>query len=173
MAPPFVVAPAAPSDAAGLIALRAAVVAEGRFLVAEPGEHVAPLEAVAARIRAAGAGHPPTAGVWVAHARYQVVGMLEVQPGPFRRTRHVGHVEIMVRADWRGRGVGRALMGALTAWSPGSALDKLSLAVYADNAPAIALYRACGFVEEGRRRGEYRFPDGTLHDDLLMARPAR
>ena len=55
--------------------------------------------------------------------------------------------ELVVAQTWKRRGVGRALMTALTAWSPTSALDKLSLAVYADNAPAIALYRAFGFVE--------------------------
>lgn len=171
MAPPFTIAPASPSDAAGLIALRTAVVAEGGFLIAEPGEHAPTLDAVMARIRAASTG--ASSAVWVARARFQVVGMLEVQPAPFRRNRHVGHLEIMVRADWRGRGVGRALMEALLAWSPGSALSKLALAVYAHNAPAIALYRAYGFTEEGRRIAEYRFPDGTLRDDVLMARPAR
>ena len=37
----------------------------------------------------------------------------------------------------------------------------------ADNARAIAAYRACGFVEEGRLR-ESCFVDGSWHDDVVM-----
>ena len=48
-------------------------------------------------------------------------------------------------------------------------LRKLSLAVLADNAAAVALYEACGFRVEGRRVGEYLEADGTARDDLLMA----
>ena len=54
-----------------------------------------------------------------------------------------------------------------------SPLEKLSLAVYAHNLPALSLYRALGFQEEGRRVGEYRFADGSLRDDVLMALPVR
>jgi ribosomal protein S18 acetylase RimI-like enzyme len=52
-------------------------------------------------------------------------------------------------------------------------LQKLSLAVFADNSPAIGLYRSLGFIEEGRRIGEYREEDGRLRDDLIMARSVR
>lgn len=170
MVPEFHVSPAVSSDASGLIALRAAVVAEGEFLVAEPGEFPASLEATIVKVRAAG-----TAGasrcMLVARAGYQLVGVVEVQPGGFRRNRHVGHLEVLVRADWRGRGVGRALMTGAIAWAHSSPLEKLSLAVYAHNLPALALYRSLGFHEEGRRVGEYRFADGSMRDDVLMALP--
>jgi RimJ/RimL family protein N-acetyltransferase len=53
------------------------------------------------------------------------------------------------------------------AWSVG--IEKLSLAVFAENQRAIALYKSCGFVEEGRRKGEFRV-GGRAVDDLLMAR---
>ena len=69
-----------------------------------------------------------------------------------------------------GKGVGRGLLERVLSWSTTSAVTKLSLAVYAHNMPAIALYRSCGFTEEGRRVAEYRFPDGSFRDDLLMAR---
>lgn len=73
-------------------------------------------------------------------------------------------------ADWRGRGVGRALMDRALEWASRSPLQKLALSVYAHNAPAIALYRKLGFEEEGRRVAEYLFPDGSYRDDVLMAR---
>ena len=167
--PEFLIAPAVSSDASGLIALRAAVVAEGEFLVAEPGEFQVPLEQMIVKIRAADGGASSRC-LFVARARHQVIGVVEVQPGSFQRNRHVGHLEVIVRADHRGRGVGRALMNRVIEWAGTAQLGKLALAVYAHNLPAIALYRSLGFIEEGRRVGEYRFADGTVRDDLLMAR---
>lgn len=173
MAADFTLAPAVSSDAAGLVALRASVVAEGEFLVAEAGEFPLSIEAVIVRVRAGDAGPGSSRCLFVARARHQVIGVVEIQPGAFRRNRHVGHLEVIVREDWRGKGVGRALMTRVLDWAQTSALSKIALAVYAHNLPAIALYRSLGFVEEGRRVDEYAFPDGTLRDDLLMARRIR
>jgi putative acetyltransferase len=50
-------------------------------------------------------------------------------------------------------------------------LRRIELTVFTDNAPAIALYRRFGFVEEGRSRG-YAMRDGVLADVLHMARLA-
>jgi RimJ/RimL family protein N-acetyltransferase len=35
---------------------------------------------------------------------------------------------------------------------------------------AIALYRECGFVEEGRRTRHYRRANGELWDSIVMGR---
>lgn len=167
----YTIDPAAASDAPGLVALRSGVVAEGEFLVSETGEFPASLDALVARVRMTHpSGGPPNRCMFVARARFQTIGVIEVQPGGFRRNRHVGHIEVLVRADWRGKGVGRGLLERVLAWSETSAVTKLSLAVYAHNTPAIRLYRSCGFTEEGRRIAEYRFPDGSFRDDVLMAR---
>lgn len=173
MPPEFAVAPAVTSDAAGLIALRTAIVGEGEYLVAESGETAMPIDMMIARVRGHSVASPDTRTarcMFVARARHQVIGMVEVVPGGFRRNRHVGYLEIMVRADWRGKGVGRALMERVMAWASQSDVRKLALSVYAHNTPAIGLYRTFGFVEEGRRVGEYQFPDGSFRDDLIMAR---
>jgi RimJ/RimL family protein N-acetyltransferase len=45
---------------------------------------------------------------------------------------------------------------------------KISLEVLDDNAPAIAIYRRAGFVEEGRLKDQY-FLDGKLRSVILMA----
>ena len=47
-------------------------------------------------------------------------------------------------------------------------MRKLTLRVLGHNAPARALYAACGFVEEGVLRGLF-FLDGAYVDDVLMA----
>ena len=46
---------------------------------------------------------------------------------------------------------------------------RLELTVYADNAPAVALYRKFGFVIEGTAH-RYALRDGVFVDALMMAR---
>lgn len=45
------------------------------------------------------------------------------------------------------------------------------LEVATDNDPAIALYRACGFVQTGLRQGYYRRDGAKPVDAMVMARP--
>jgi RimJ/RimL family protein N-acetyltransferase len=46
-------------------------------------------------------------------------------------------------------------------------LNRVDLTVHDDNARAIACYRKCGFVEEGRLRQD-RYKAGAYHDTLIM-----
>ncbi len=46
-------------------------------------------------------------------------------------------------------------------------LHRVALEVNEDNARAIACYRKCGFVEEGRLR-DHRFRRGEYRDTLIM-----
>ena len=64
--------------------------------------------------------------------------------------------------------MGSALLAAAIEWARERGLHKLSLGVFAHNAPAIALYRRFGFVEEGRRVKHYRRASGELWDALDM-----
>jgi ribosomal protein S18 acetylase RimI-like enzyme len=73
-----------------------------------------------------------------------------------------------VARDWRGRGVGSALLAAGIDWGRERGLHKLSLDVFAHNERAIALYRKFGFVEEGRRAKHYRRQSGELWDSIEM-----
>jgi putative acetyltransferase len=75
---------------------------------------------------------------------------------------------MMVARDWRGRGVGTALMEHAIAWAREQGLHKLALDVFAHNEPAIALYRKLGFVEEGRHVKHYRRSNGELWDAIPM-----
>ena len=103
-------------------------------------------------------------GSVIAVAGGQIIGMLHVQA-----SRHgFGELGMLVRRDWRGRGVGSALMQAAIDWARGHRLHKLCLEVFAQNAAAIALYRKCGFAEEGRRPQQYRRAGGELWDTIMM-----
>jgi ribosomal protein S18 acetylase RimI-like enzyme len=79
-----------------------------------------------------------------------------------------GEIGMAVAREWRGRGVGSALMEAAIEWARERGLHKLSLGVFAHNAAAIALYRKFGFVEEGRRVRHIRRKNGELWDLVEM-----
>jgi [ribosomal protein S18]-alanine N-acetyltransferase len=72
---------------------------------------------------------------------------------------------VAVAATARRGGVGRALCASVVEWCRDQGADALELEVRAGGAPAIALYRALGFVVTGRRPRYYRDP---LEDALLM-----
>ena len=103
-------------------------------------------------------------GVLVAVADAEIVGSVHVEG-----SRHgFGEIGMAVARQWRGRGVGSALLAAAIEWARERGLHKLSLAVFAHNVAAIALYRKFGFVEEGRRVKHYRRASGELWDALEM-----
>jgi ribosomal-protein-alanine N-acetyltransferase len=62
---------------------------------------------------------------------------------------------LTVRADHERRGIGRWLLDILLDAAGGRGAREVLLEVRHDNNPAIALYRADGFVEINRRRGYY------------------
>jgi putative acetyltransferase len=103
----------------------------------------------------------------------ELVGTLGISPcqysGP--RVRHVARLgPIAVSTDWQGRGVGSMLMAAAVDLADNWLnLLRLELHVYADNAPAIALYRKYGFVVEGTHRA-FGFRAGRYVDGASMAR---
>jgi ribosomal protein S18 acetylase RimI-like enzyme len=103
-------------------------------------------------------------GTIIAVAGTEVVGSVHVD-----RSRHgFGEVGMAVAREWRGRGVGSALLAAAIDWARERGLHKLSLSVFPHNTAAIALYRKFGFVEEGRRVKQYRRSSGELWDAVDM-----
>jgi RimJ/RimL family protein N-acetyltransferase len=83
---------------------------------------------------------------------------------------HVGVIFVAVHDDFRRCGIGSSLMAALVDLSDNWLnLKRLELTVYADNEPAIRLYRKFGFEVEGTRRAD-TFRDGQYVDSFAMAR---
>ncbi|MHB8643007.1 MAG: GNAT family N-acetyltransferase [Gaiellaceae bacterium] len=103
-------------------------------------------------------------GTLVAAAGGEVVGSIHIDASRFG----VGEIGMAVLRDWRGRGVGSALMEAGIAWARERGLHKLSLGVFPHNDAGIALYRKFGFVDEGRRVKHIRRQSGELWDVVDM-----
>jgi len=102
-------------------------------------------------------------GSLVAVAERAIVGTLHVE-----ERRGVGEIGMLVEKEWRGRGVGSALLDAAIARARRDGLHKLSLEVFPHNTAGLALYRKFGFVEEGRRVKHYRRASGELWDAIVM-----
>jgi RimJ/RimL family protein N-acetyltransferase len=154
----FTVRPATIGDARAMAELFAAVAEERTGIATEPPVDV---EARTAQFATS------IAESIVAVADGQVVGMIHTTV-----SRHgFGEFGMLVDREWRGRGVGSALIEATIDWARDQGLHKLCLEVFAHNTAAIALYRKYGFVEEGHRVRQYRRASGELWDSLVMGLP--
>jgi RimJ/RimL family protein N-acetyltransferase len=148
-------------DAAELVAIRDEVAAEGELVAAVPGERSVLEESLALANLLAGGGLGLTLEV-----DGRVAGNLMVHRRRGRYESHVGELSIAIRATARGVGLGRVLLDTAVDWSRAVGIAKLTLGVFPDNEPAVALYRAVGFVEEGVLRSHVRLPSGER--DLVV-----
>jgi [ribosomal protein S18]-alanine N-acetyltransferase len=151
----FVVRPASAGDARAMAEAFATVAQERDGIATEPPVDIDERAALFARTGA---------GSVVAVAGDRIIGMIHVEASRYG----FGEFGMFVDRGWRGRGVGSALVQAAIAWARGQGLHKLCLEVFAHNTAAIALYRKCGFVEEGRRVRQYRRASGELWDSVMM-----
>ena len=150
-------------DIDGLLALRAAVAAEGVWIGAEvpldlEGDRASHRESVEAQ-----AANPDAALLLVALVDDVVVGSLHVgvRAG-------IGDLGMCLRAEARGHGLGRRLLDDAIGWARGAGLHKLTLAHWPWNHRAHALYVGAGFVEEGYLRRHWPRRDGSLWDAVVM-----
>ena len=159
---------ARPEDAEQLIA-------HVRQLVAEPGINIPltpdefKLTVEEERQALANSAAAENSVFLVAEIDSQLVGELNCKGGVRRATRHAVTLGISVRQEWRGQGIGAALMAEAIRWARQSdVVRRIELQVYARNEPAIRLYQKFGFEIEGRRR-RVIYQNGEYLDDLVMA----
>jgi ribosomal protein S18 acetylase RimI-like enzyme len=154
--------PAEPADARAFLEFWSEIVAEERFVRTE--EVTTPVRAYRRRFRR----RSDLETDMLAFEGGRLVGHVTVQRERHPVTHHVASLSIAVAADARGRGIGRRLMDEAIAWATRAGIEKLVLSVYPHNEAAIALYRRCGFVEEGRLARHSRKSYG-YEDEILMA----
>lgn len=74
-----------------------------------------------------------------------------------------------VHRDYRGLGIGALLLSVLINWSrEHKKIEKINLCAHRTNDRAIVMYKKLGFVEEGIRTRDLKYPDGTYVDTVLM-----
>jgi RimJ/RimL family protein N-acetyltransferase len=158
----FDVRPATPWDARSFFEMFAAVCAEGRWIRSE-----APTGSVRHYRRQFARSWTSDEASLVAVAGPEVIGHLSVAREEHPATRHVASLGMAVAREWRGRGVGSALLEEAVRWAREVGVEKLALTVYPDNGAARRLYERFGFELEGRLSGHSKLSNG-YRDELVM-----
>ena len=81
----------------------------------------------------------------------------------------VAEVSVYIAATARGSGVGKRLLEALIDESERHGIWTLQAGIFPENNASIALHRACGFREVGRRERIGKM-EGVWRDTILMER---
>ena len=103
----------------------------------------------------------------------RVAGWAALSPVSARRAYEgVAEVSVYVGERFRGRGLGRALLSRLVEESEAAGVWTLQAGVFPENSASLALHRACGFREVGRRERIGRLK-GRWRDTLLLERRSR
>jgi RimJ/RimL family protein N-acetyltransferase len=165
----FAIRTAQPADAGAMLAYIRSVAAKTEFFVLEPDEFPATEEQERVWVQEH-LDHPGKIHL-LAEAEGTIIGNLGFENGPHRRVAHQGVLGIAVTEDWRGQGVGTALLEMLLQWAADNPrIEKVNLDVFATNQKAIGLYRKMGFVEAGLRPREIKRGPGQYVDVVSMHR---
>jgi len=112
----------------------------------------------------------PHASVFVGEADGgEIVARLSLSRDQHPSSAHVADLGLMVAAEWRRQGIGRALLETAVEWARGAGVRKIELHVFPHNEGAIKLYDDFGFEREGYRKAHYRRSSGEFVDAILMA----
>jgi L-amino acid N-acyltransferase YncA len=107
----------------------------------------------------------------VAEEDGEVVGWAALSPYSSRAVYSgVAEESVYVAARARGRGVGRALLEAMTARSEAAGIWTLEAGVFPENRASVTLHLACGFRMVGLRERIGKHDNGEWRDVLLLER---
>ncbi len=159
--------PTTPADALAILALHIAAASRGGGLAREPDEmDLAGIQGSLAR--------PLQDGValtaWIDGTLAGEIHASRYAPRQFAH--NLTDLTVAVHPDLQGRGAGAALFEALfiEAGRMTPPIERVELLCREGNTGALRLYLRLGFVLEGRFPRRVRLKDGTVEDDLAMAK---
>lgn len=152
---------AEPFDASGIVRLLDRVAQETPVVGVVPGSR--PVGAV---VQAMVQG---TSRFWIGVDDGRIVAWIEVVRGMVPVSEHLATFGLVVDPTARRKGWGRRLVTTVHQWAAAERLEKLTISCWAANQPALALYTALGYREEGRRTGQFIWQDQQI-DEILLAR---
>lgn len=108
------------------------------------------------------------AAQYVAVAGEHIVGWCDVFAHWAYALKHVGTLGMGIQAEFRGQGIGRALLVRTLEHALKNGIYRVTLEAREDNHRAIRLYESVGFRHEGRAPCALRF-DGVFYAGVTMA----
>jgi len=118
------------------------------------------------------ASHLPSCRL-VERAGDAIRGWAALSPVSSRRVyAGVAEVSVYVGQNFRGLGIGRALLEALVSASEQNGIWTLQAGIFPENSASLALHKRCGFREVGRRQRVGKM-NGVWRDTILLERRSR
>ncbi|HLH86579.1 MAG TPA: GNAT family N-acetyltransferase [Thermoplasmataceae archaeon] len=155
----YVIRKAEPRDAKGIIFCMQSVMDERIYLVSE--YYLLTERGEQERIRS------PDDLTVVSELGGEIVGVMTIQRGMYKKNRHTGNLGIAIKSQHRGKGLGTRMIKDGIQWCNQVGITKLNLEVFSTNVNAISLYKKLGFETEGIRKRQFII-DGEYVDDVLM-----
>lgn len=112
---------------------------------------------------------PDNSTLLVAVVDGRIAGVIEFVGNSLEEERHAGTFGLSVAAEYRGHGIGTALLEALLDWAPGAGISRIQAWAWMNNPGSIALYERMGFQREGLCRHAI-VSGGESIDVVLLAR---
>ncbi|MED3908272.1 GNAT family N-acetyltransferase [Peribacillus simplex] len=154
-------------DAEAVLDVQNSVISEGEYFIALSEEFNKTPEQQRDWIRRLLENERET--IFVAEINGEVIGWIGFQSENRKRMSHKGSFGMMIRKNYRGKGIGKELIKALLEWAEANPfIEKVSLGVFSTNQRAISLYKKMGFVEEGRKIKEFKMSEREYVDDIIM-----
>jgi phosphinothricin acetyltransferase len=110
----------------------------------------------------------------VARLGNKVLGWVALSPTSSRCVyAGVAEVSIYIGEEYRGKGIGTALLTNSIKMSEENGLWTLQSGIIKENTESIALHKRCGFREIGVREKVGKMSNGKWHDVILMERRSK
>lgn len=154
------------SDAKEIIDFYNEVAGETTYLSFERGEYRLSEEDQAKSITSVNSSDNNT--MILAEIDSKIIGIGTISSNQKIKGKHVGILGIVIKEEFCDIGLGRTMMEYLIDWCKENDITtKINLSVRVDNPRGIALYKKCGFEEEGICKNE-TYLDGKYIDILNM-----
>ena len=105
----------------------------------------------------------------VALADGQIVATTALVRDSLGWSRHVAELRLLVAPEWRGKGLGRALLEASVHAAAEHGTSKIVAYMTPDQRAAITMFEECGFRAEALLRDHVRDTAGNAHDLVLLS----
>ena len=137
-----------------------------KFMMFEPGERKTTLEDQKKIIKNNKKNGNP---MFLAEVEGEIVGFLGGTRGNYNRIKHSLYIALGILKDYRGTGIGKALMEKIDEWSETNNIKRIELTVICENERAVNLYKGMGFEVEGIKKVSLKIDDRFV-DEYYMGK---